>query len=151
MLATIIKCKRVACKHVFKKMRPQNTMQSNLLDMLYGTFRIYRLEILSSAATYKRMKTELLYWPRRVAKVWTKLNLLSDHSPSDPMLDSSTGQRKGECLSILNRGFMSAFSILSEMSKYDNNYIPENSNPAAATWDTKIYWRWPVSRQDKTQ
>ncbi|RLW07673.1 hypothetical protein DV515_00003629 [Chloebia gouldiae] len=57
--------------------------------------RIPRWEILSSAATYKRMKTELLYWPRRVAKAWTKLNFLSDHSPPAPMLDSSTGQRKG--------------------------------------------------------
>lgn len=112
-------------------MRSQNTMQSNLIDMLFCTFRMYRLEILSSAATYKRMKTELLYWPRRVARVWTKLNLLSDHSPSGPMLDSSTGQWKGECLNMLSSGFTSAFSIFSEMSKCDNCYIPDNSNPAA--------------------
>lgn len=84
------------------------------------------------------MKTELLYWPRRVAKAWTKLNLLSDHSPSGPILDSSTGQRKGECFRILNRGFTSAFSILSEMAKCDNNYIPDNSSPAAATQDKDL-------------
>lgn len=122
-------------------------MQSNLIDIC--TFRMYRLEILSSAATYKRMKTELLYWPRRVARVWTKLNLLSDHSPSGPMLDFSTGQRKGECLSMLSSGFTSAFSILSEMSKCDNCYIPDDSNPAAAMGDARIYQYWSIPRQDK--
>lgn len=136
-IATIIKRKTLPGKKFFLNW-DYKTQCKVIYQMYVRTFRIYWLEILSSAATYKRMKTELLYWPRRIAKAWTKLNLLSDHSPSGPMLDSSTGQRKGECLSILNKGFTSAFSILSEMSKCDNNYSPDNSNPAAATWDKDL-------------
>lgn len=78
---------------------------------------IYSLEALSSEATYNRMKTELLYCPRRVARVWSMLNFLSDHRPSGPMFDSSTGQRNGECFSMFRSGFASAFSILSGKMK----------------------------------
>lgn len=40
---------------------------------------------------------------------------------------------------MLSSGFTSAFSILSEMSKCDNCYIPDDSNPAVAMGDARIY------------
>lgn len=78
------------------------------------TFKMCSLDDLSSGDTYKRMKTELLYWPRNVASVCRRLNFLSDHTPSGPIFDSRTGQRKGECRRMCSNGFASAFSIASE-------------------------------------